>query len=214
MKKLNVPFYSNTPDNMRCVPAVFKMVLKYFQPDKEYSWKELDKLTEHKDDKGTWVFPALTKLKKQGFEIVKMGSFDLQKFYKQGEKYMREFHKPEVAEWYLTKSDVLDKREEIPEHLEAVKPQQKIPTEKDIVELLEKGHLVATDINARILNDKPGYSSHFVLIIGYDDRNFIIHDPGLPSYKSRIVPKEKFKKAWYHGGKSYASLTAFKYGKS
>jgi uncharacterized protein YvpB len=61
------------------------------------------------------------------------------------------------------------------------------------------------------LNDKPGYSSHFVLIVGCDDRNFIIHDPGLPPYESRLVPKEKFKKAWYYSGKSYASLTAFKY---
>lgn len=43
----NVPFYSNTPDDTHCFQAVLKMVLKYFQPEKYYSFEQLDKLSDN-----------------------------------------------------------------------------------------------------------------------------------------------------------------------
>jgi len=46
MKK--IPFYPN-PDNTHCFQAVIKMILKYYFPKEEYSWKELEKLTGKKE---------------------------------------------------------------------------------------------------------------------------------------------------------------------
>ena len=46
MKK--IPFYPN-PDNTHCFQAVIKMILKYYFPKEEYSWKELEKLTGNWD---------------------------------------------------------------------------------------------------------------------------------------------------------------------
>ena len=42
----NVPFFPNTADNTHCLQAVLKMILKYFEPQKDYSFEELNILSD------------------------------------------------------------------------------------------------------------------------------------------------------------------------
>lgn len=55
MVNKNIPFYSNTSDDTHCLQACLKMLLKYFYPNEEYSWEELDKLTGKKEGMWTWT---------------------------------------------------------------------------------------------------------------------------------------------------------------
>ena len=52
-----VPFYTNTSDDTHCYQAGLKMILKYFIPDKDFSWEELDKFTAKVEDLWTWPTP-------------------------------------------------------------------------------------------------------------------------------------------------------------
>ena len=101
-----VPFYSNTSDDMHCFQAVFRMVLKFFLPEKDLSWRELDKMTAKKKNLWTWPMQGLLNLKKMGFEIVQIEDFDYEKFSREGEKYLVKELGREVGEAQIKHSDI------------------------------------------------------------------------------------------------------------
>ena len=76
-KQLKIPFYANLKDDNHCLQACFKMVLKYYFPKRNYSFKELDKVSQHISGKWTWQGAFLLVLYKMGFEIVNIDAFDL-----------------------------------------------------------------------------------------------------------------------------------------
>lgn len=41
----NVPFFANTADDTHCVQTSFKIMLKFFLPNRDFGWEELDKLS-------------------------------------------------------------------------------------------------------------------------------------------------------------------------
>ncbi len=64
----SVPFISNSKDDTHCVPAVFRMVHKFYF-GKDLSWEEIDKVMKVVQGKGTWTFPGLTAFAKKGLDI-------------------------------------------------------------------------------------------------------------------------------------------------
>ena len=212
MIKYDIPFYPN-PDETHCVQAVFRMVLKYFTW-KEYSWEELDRMSHKVKDKGTWLFPALIEFAKLGIEIENVESFNYQKFYEEGEPYVRKYYRPVVANWYTKGSNLLDVKGFIPEYLKTVKNTIGSATIDDIEKYLTDGWLVACDVNAGVLVGEKGYDSHLVLVVGFDRGNLYLNDPYLPeeSYKDRKVSKRLFQKAWSSAGEGTEGLTAFRKG--
>ena len=80
---LKVPFYGNTKDNLHCFEACIKMVLKYFEPNKSFSWKELDKLSGKKKGMGSWPTTMLINLYKRGYTIEMWEKWDYLAFVKE-----------------------------------------------------------------------------------------------------------------------------------
>lgn len=156
------------------------------------------------EGKGTWFIPMYLELKKMGFDILEIYNFDYQRFYKEGEKYLRKVLNRKQADWYLVKSNLLAVKNYIPEFLDSIKPALRKATIKDFEELLSQGYLIISDINYYAIQGKDGYASHAVVIFGFDDENFYLHDPGLPPRKNLKVNKKLFQKA---GGDN---LSAFK----
>ena len=59
--RLNIPFYAafptpGHPDGVHCVETSLKMILGYFEPEKEYSIERLEKITGKQPEKGSWSF--------------------------------------------------------------------------------------------------------------------------------------------------------------
>ncbi len=210
MIKYDVPFYADTTkDETHCVQAVFRMVLKYFLLKRNYTWQQLDRITRKQKNKGTWFMAGLMYLSKLGFDLIDIESFDYLKFYKEGGDYIKKFFPKEIANWYLKYSNPLQERKRIPEFLERVKVEKRNASLKEIELWLRRRYLVACDINASVLEGKKGFESHAILVMGYDKKNFFIHDPiGIPD---RRVAKKLFKKACDKASAFGPNLTAFQY---
>ncbi len=213
MKKREVPFYEN-PDNTHCYQAVLRSVLKYFMPDKEYSWEDLDKLTEKEEGYWTWSNRGILNLKKMGFDIVAISSWDPVRLAKDGEKYMIEKHGEKIARISLEHTKDLNKERKTSQELaDADIHKNGLPDFTDLEKLIDKGYLIMCHVNGRKLHDKDGYSGHFVLVFGYDKQNFILHDPGPNGGGNKKVPYDFFLKAWgKYSKEDTRNLTAFKLG--
>jgi|SRR5579884_649798 len=214
MTNKNVPFYPNTEDDTHCYQAALKMLLKYFLPEKEYSWEELEKFSAKKEGLSTWPTQAYMNLLKMGFEIIDMDEFDNQRFIKLGESYLIEKFGEEVARWQVQMSDLAQERRLMEEYETYHKHQFKLPEIEDIKKSLDQGFLVMCTVNSEVLNHKSGYIGHIVLIYGYDDKNLYLHDPGLPPIEARKVSYEEFRKAWESPNEGARNMAAFKYDKN
>lgn len=206
----NVPFFPNTLDDTHCVQAVFKMILKYFIPDREFSFEELDQLSEKVKDKWTWTYKINLSLQKMGFEIIDMSTFDSQKFASLGQTYLIEHLGSKAAQKQMEKSDVAQAMIDAGQHIKVIKENLVVPEISDIKKYLDNGYLVGCMINAQVLQNKSGYTGHAVLVIGYDKDNVIIHDPGAPPLPNRKVPFKLFTQAWGYPDHQNQNLTAFK----
>lgn len=204
----DVPFYANTDNNMRCMLACYRSILKYFT-DREYSWDELDELTGFRENKAAWTIEALVKLHKQGFEIKLIEPFDYRRYLAEGESYLPEVLTPTQAEWQLQHSNIREMKQFIPEFLEQIDYTCSMPTLADIDALLENGFLVTVVLDSRTLNDEQGYVAHMVLIYDRDGDVYMVHDPGLPPRPSRRVTRDRLWKAMGQGHAA-ADVTGFK----
>lgn len=139
MKKIK--FYPNHEDNMHCSQAVFRSLWEYFF-NEELSWEEIDKMTKTISGKGSWTMAFYIELVKRGVEVVNIEEFGYQRYFDEGEEYLKEFFTKEALKWNLDKSNLLSVKDDIPEFLRLVKHEGRRATVEDIDDLLDRGFLV------------------------------------------------------------------------
>jgi hypothetical protein len=210
MPTKQVPFFANTPDDTHYVQAVFKMALKYFLPNKDFSWKQLDEMTQKQTGKGTWWFPAVARLNQMGLETTYIEKFDYAQYYAQGDDYMRAFYGHEIGDWFLRNSNIAKVKKLIPEFLASRHVETRAAMLHDINDFLNQGWLVGAEINVRVLQNQSGFNGHMILIHSRQDNNYIVHDPGLPAVANRVIDRGTFKRAWAYSGPDKTALIAFK----
>jgi hypothetical protein len=207
-----VPFFANTSDDTHCVQASFKIMLKYFLPERDFTFVELDKMSQKRPGKGTWWPPMLLELKKLGFKVKDIESFDYGAFSRRGETYIKEHFPPEVAQYHLTRTNLMAIRPLMPEFMRKIDIETRPATIKDVRALLNAGWLVGLGVNSRALNNKPGYSGHMVVVFDMDEKSdgFRLHDPGLPAKPNHQTSRLKLEQAWFWAGQDKADLIALK----
>jgi hypothetical protein len=206
----DIPFFANTPDDTHCVQAAFRIMLKHFLPELDFSYQELDRLSQKQPGKGTWWPPMLLELARLGLQVECIEGFDYKRFYEQGKDYVKAIYPSETADYYLDHSNLLDIKPMIPDLLNKVSIQTRPAGPADLDRLLDDGWLVGIDLNSRALNDRPGFVSHMVVIFGMDKNNYLLHDPGLPPAPNRQVDRRKLAEAWFWSGTRNAGLVAVK----
>lgn len=209
----SVPFYSNTPDDTHCFQAALRMVLKYFEPKKEFSWEDLDKYTEKIDDLWTWPNAGLLWIASLGYEVKDIELFDYEKFVHEGVSYIYKEFGEEVGDAQENHADmqqgiILSKK-----LLEKNLWEKRMPNIEDIKKFLDEEYLVVCNVNAAKLNDKEGYVGHSTVMKGYTDKEFVLHDPGLPPQENRKVKFEDFEAAWAYPNENAKNIMAFKLNK-
>jgi hypothetical protein len=207
-----VPFFANTPDDTHCVQAAFKMMLKYFMPERDFSFNQLDKLSRKEPSKGTWWLPLLLELSKLEISVKDIEPFNYTRFYKEGDTYVKSFYPPQAANYHLNQTNLRSIKPLIPEFLKNVDLETRSASLDDIQKMLASGWLIAAAVNSRVLNNTPGFSGHVMVVYDFDAKSgqFLLHDPGLPAHESRPVAREKFEAALFSAGPQTAAVAALK----
>lgn len=207
----NVPFVSNSGDDLHCLQSAYLMILKYFRPELEMPWDEWSKITGYEEGMGTWASAGLLWFRDHGFEVRHISLFDYLDFTQNGAEYLvREFG-PEVGSWQIEHTNMPVEQKRAKQLLASEMIEQSEPNLQRIKQLINDGYLVRVLLNARKLASKDGYFGHAVVVIGYDEDNFIIHDPGLPPLPDRKVSYEDFETAWADPNKEAKELDAIRY---
>ena len=197
MKRREVPFYKN-PDSTHCYQATLRMVLKYFLPNKEFSWTKLDELTEKDDKYGTWTAMGVVNLKKMGFDVVVIDTFNPAAFAERGAKYLIEFYGKEVAGGAIKETKNLAKARKMNRKYADLGVNQVQPAYFALMKrFINQGYVLICHINSRALQKKEGYMGHFVVVYDYSGNNLILHDPGPKHPKKGFkISHKNFLKPW------------------
>ncbi len=198
MKKVP-PFVANHEDDTHCVPAVFRMLNQHYFGE-DFSWNEIDEIMKSIPNKGTWSFTGSTYLAKRGLNVTDVTLIDVKQLVINPKAYLTTLYGPEKVDYYLNKSNLLSVMQYMPEYLKYVKLETRASSTEEVIKHLNEGSIVTLELNPRILNNKPGYSLHYVLVYEFDGKNIYMHDPGLPPQESRKVPVEKFKESFEYAG--------------
>ncbi len=193
---MDIPFYPNTGDGTHCFQAALRMALGYFEPDKQYSYGELDHISQKLPGKWTWPTAAMLWLMEHGYELKLVEEFDYDAFAKRGADYLMEKCGYEVAQVQIENSDIAREQEIAAKFVQHAPLEHRVPGLSDIEQLLAGNWVVICNVNSSLLHNQPGYSGHFIVVTGVTGDEVIIHDPGLPPYESFAVIRADFEKAW------------------
>ena len=207
-----VPFFAN-PDNEHCLQAGIRSVLKYYLPEKDFSWDELEELTDFVKGKGTWANKVLVSLFDMGFQVKDISTFNIGKFIEDGDAYLHERYGKEAGLYAVENSDIAQEQRTYARVNELGIHETRVPTMQDIKEYLDDGWLPCTTVNSKLLNGEPGFAGHFVVIIGYDTNGVVIHDSGPNPLEHRHVTFEEFDEAWSIPDDNSKLLQVFKLSK-
>lgn len=206
----DIPFYANTPDETHCFQAVLRMVLGYFEPEKEYSFEELDKLTGKVEGLWTWPQQGLICFHERGYIVKEIDDYDAHAFLQEGEDYLLRFYGADAAKEMIAHSDIKHEQEVHKKYVRANIHEKRIPNFEDIQTLLNQDFLVCCLINSKALHKKPGHVGHFVLIYHCDEQTIHFHNPGLPPQPNQIISHDDFEAAWASPNEGARNIMAFK----
>ncbi len=209
---LSIPFYANTKDNLHCVQAALKSVLKFFMPSRNYSFRYLDAVTNHQKGKYTWDTAMLLFLAKLGFTVVSISSFDYRKFAKNKEKYLQSLWTDEIYQDQKKYSDFTHEQQLAGDLVRSkqVKIVHRSARLSDMKLLQRSGHILLISLNVCALDTRKGYSPHMVVITKIGKNSVCFHDPGNPAVRNRKASIKKFLRAAGYPNDASVDLIAIK----
>lgn len=193
---MKVPFFPNTGDGTHCWQASLKMALASFEPEKEFSYDELDKISGKVPGKWTWPTTSMLWLLDRGYELILKSDFDYADFAKRGEKYLQERCGEEVAKAQIANSIVSLELAAAKKLAASGIADRTLPTLFDLRNLLASGYVLICNVNAATLHWIAGYSAHFVVVTEITEQFVTLHDPGLPPKPNFQVSVSSFEAAW------------------
>ena len=193
---MDIPFFSNTGDGTHCFQAALKMALAVHMPKREFTYDELDLISEKLPGKWTWPTAAMLWMIGEGLSLKLIEEFDYSLFVERGEGYILERFGEEVGRAQIANSDIALERE-IARSFVAIAPlDRRIPELSDIRFEIERGAVAICNVNAAALSGFSGYSGHFVVVCRVSDAGVVLHDPGLPPRPGLVVSAADFERAW------------------
>lgn len=210
---MHIPFYPNTKDNMHCMQACLKSVLKYYFPKKKYSYRYLDVVTAHQPRRLTWNSAAAVFLLNAGFEVMIIEDFSYASFARFGQRHLKKVWPVEMFR-YQKKYSHLKQEQILAEKLVTDRRMtltERPATIRDVRSLVARGYLVICFINPYVLCGQTDYGSHSVLVTRLTKDTVTFHDPGLPPKKNKTVPLKLFLQAMRYPYPASASIMAMRY---
>jgi Domain of unknown function (DUF1704) len=192
----DVPFITNTPENLHCLQASYGMIRQYFEPAWQINWEEWSHDTGYVEHKGSWSLAGLLWFNDHGYDVRHLSSFDYSEFARDGADYLLRTLGKTAGEWEIKYTDIPLEQSRSRQLLETDIWQKIVPTFEHITALLDDGYLIKCIVNQRTLNGHSGFLGHAVVVKGYTNTHLILHDPGLPARPERYVRYDDFANAW------------------
>jgi ABC-type bacteriocin/lantibiotic exporter with double-glycine peptidase domain len=193
---MKIPFFGNLPDDVHCMQACMKMILKYYFPNRDFSFKQIDKLIGL-EERRLWSNPvqAAVVLHDLGLKVKFYTACDVKQFLKEGAFYIKKNYK----DWktILSHLDVNLVLRFTQKALERGLLESKKLSWDTTESFFKKGNLIMLVINTNVFKDRKGYAGHFVLLTNIGKQFVEFHDPGLPPIPNRREDKRKFIQSWY-----------------
>ncbi len=189
-----------------------RMILKYYLPDREFNWEELDHMSGKRTGHATWPQQMLLTLADMGFEVVMIEGFNGPAFIQEGGAYIKQAFGKEAADWMIEESDLPKEQRAYQQLLETpdVIIENRIPDLQEVKHYLNDGYLTCIVVNSRKLNNKQGYSGHFIVAYHMNEDQIDFHDPGLPPLEGRTSGLAEFEKAWADPNETAKNYIAIK----
>jgi len=205
---LKIPFFSNLPDDMHCMQSCMRMALKYYFPDKDFSFEQIDALIGLGKRK-LWSTPvqAVVAFDDFGLNTKCYAAGDFEKYLREGVNYIKKNYK----NWktILKHIDVNLDMKFIREALKRKLLEMKKLQFDEIESFFKKGNIIMLAINTNVFKGKKGYVGHFVLITDIGNDYVEFHDPGLPPIPRRRESKDNFIQSWYDHDTDRSALVVF-----
>jgi len=162
-----------------------RMGFEYFDPEKTWTWDELDTLSGHREGLTTWNMRIYLETAKLGYDTVIFDPIDYRKLNEDFEGYIRDTFSPDYAKETLRLSDALQVKADtdlLLPNFDDISICQKSYTIDEYKDLLDQDYLIATWVDMAVYSDIiQEFCAHFILVHSYDENGVIAHDPGLGS---------------------------------
>lgn len=157
------------------------MGYEYFEPERTWSWEELDELTGHVEGVPTWNMKAYMETVRLGYDTVIYDPLDYAQFVKAPKEYIRNKFSHSYAEETFRSSDmdraVRDSLELL--GMEGLPLYGRSYELSEYKHLLDSGYLALTWVDSAVVCGVEGECwPHFILAYAYDDKGIYAHDPG------------------------------------
>ena len=171
-----LPFYSH-PGEGRCFQACLKAVLKVLQPDKDYDYDELDRISGRpRGNFGTWPVKPAIELSKMGFYVKYYSCVDANRFITEGMDYFKQILPPDVISRIHLES-FEEARRLAPEMLRMNLFEQKKVDFDYLSKELENDRYPLLMITTAPYTNQPSYfGEHYVGMLGLENDFIYIHD--------------------------------------
>jgi len=172
----NIPFYKH-PGEGRCFQACLRSVLEVLQPERDYDYDELDKISGRpRGDYGTWPVKPAIELSKMGFYVKYYSGIDGEKFIKDGKDYLKEILPADVIR-RIHEGSFNEARALAPEMLKMDLFEQKKIDFNFLQTELNKGRYPIIMITTALITGKfDNFGEHYVVMLGLDGEYINIHD--------------------------------------
>jgi len=203
----------NDSDGMSCFLACTQMVMRSRNGAAVPSFDELGKIIRRKTGEYSWEYAMLSYLSHHGFHVKYITTFDVERLYKEKEKYLYEYLGAEAAQDQIVNSNmsaVYEDAKTFAGELSDVVRDVRVPTCDDIKQLLSDGYYLIPYVNQKILQSNDGYAAHMIVLYGYSDRGVRIHNPGPPPTRASEIAWDLFVRAWSSPSEAARILMAVK----
>jgi hypothetical protein len=190
----DIPFFKQT-DSGNCLQTNLKIVLKYYYPERDYSFEELDDKTGRTQGKWTWTSQAIEFLANEGLDVYYYSTTPYSKILGGGGEFIKEYYGEQDGKIIIEHTDF----DALYSSIRTLNNSGRYANQKLNFSIIEqefrKGSIILMLIDRNVLvNPELGYAGHFVTITEINSTHVIFHDTvGVPN---RAVDKDKFLEAW------------------
>ncbi len=165
---LPVPFYAQEPNE--CGPVTLKMVLEYL--GKKYEKERIKNLLDRESSGTTWTLDLARVAAKLKFNV----EFYTTSLELNEELFSMSWYQQHAADAEASKAKIAKLVAECRRY--NVNLQERSLTQEEVLKKVNKDCIPIICLDWGKIKNVSTYIGHFVPVIGYDESNVIIHNPG------------------------------------